>query len=268
MEVCSSDTSPTADMKTLKTLSDTEFQALFPVLEGVPSAEITRLRAHTHKCAFKRRDTLMKQGEPGCRVLFLAHGRIKIVTSGHNAQGDISQDRTSPGDGPQTVVSFCGHGELLGEINALTPGGHSADVIAEEACFAWSMTVEDFLRCLAEMPRLSMNISRLLARRTRKATEQLHIVATMSAEQRVAYNLDSIACTTGMSGTPPNPTHSNEDAAPSVTVADLSSMCGCSSKHVQRALKKLREAGLIERAKGRVRVLDPESLKAYALGKL
>ena len=90
----------------------------------------------------------------------------------------------------------------------------------------------------------------------------------MSAEQRVAYNLDSVAYTTSRDDKPLKYTPSNDDTAPSVTVADLSSMCGCSSKHVLRVLKKLREAGLIERAKGRVRVLDSEGLKAYALGEL
>ena len=245
-------------MKTLKTLSDVEFQALFPVLEGVPSLEIARLRPRMNESRYKRRDMLMESGKQGRQVLFLAHGRIKIVTGSARAKNDLAQ----------TVVSFCARGELLGEINALTPGGHSADVIAEEACFAWSMAVEDFLQCLADMPRLSINICRLLARRTRKATEQLHIVATMSAEQRVAYNLDSVTCTTSRDDRPLNHTSSNDDTAPSVTVADLSLMCGCSSKHVHRALKKLSEAGLIERAKGRVRVLDSEGLKAYALGEL
>ena len=241
-------------MKSPQFLTDAQFQEMFPVLECVPLSDVTQLRTRMTERRYKKQAVLMEKGECGKLVLFMAGGCIKVM-----ARGECDK---------ATVISFCARGELLGEINALTPGGHSADVIAEEPCFAWGLPVEDFLSCLAVMPRLSLNISRLLAQRMRKATQQLHQLASASAEQRVAYNLSAITERI-------NPAEAASVAAPSavkklpqgvdlsISVADLSSMSGCSREQVHRALRKLRDEALIDRVEGGIRILHLAGLKEF-----
>ncbi len=109
-------------MSLFSDLSNADFRGLCPVLEGLSDADIERLRAHLEECRFEIGDLLMQSGSCGRQVLLIARGRLRVVSDGDETQG--------------VVLSFCARGELLGEINALTAGGHCADVIAEEEVFA------------------------------------------------------------------------------------------------------------------------------------
>lgn len=230
-------------MRTFKALSDAEFRRLFPVLTGLSDVEVNRLRGRMSERRYQAGDFLMRAGDCGQQVLFLAQGRIRVVMGDEESQS--------------AVVAFRASGELLGEINALSEGGYSADVIAVQGCFAWSLSVDDFLECLSVMPRLSFNVARLLAMRMRQATQQLHTVVTAQTEKRIAFNLRFFFAQDAASRSNTLP------ACVPISMNDLASLSGCSREQLHRVLERMRKAGIIARTHGHVHVLDYEALKHF-----
>ncbi len=122
---------------------------------------------------------------------------------------------------------------------------------------------------MATMPRLSLNVARLLALRMRKATQQLHLAATARTEERVAFNLFEIA---RLVGTPQCESVQRELAQHAscaqttclpVSIQDLASMSGCSREQLHRVLERMQTANIVERTHGRVRILDFDALKLF-----
>lgn len=230
-------------MQTFKALSDAEFRRLFPVFDGLIDADVQRLRGRMSERLYQAGDFLMHAGDCGQQVLFLAQGRIKVVTGDEESQS--------------AIVAFRASGELLGEINALSEGGRSADVVAVQDCFAWSLSIDDFLECLSVMPRLSFNVAQLLAMRMRQATQQLHIVITAQTEKRIAFNLRSFFAQDAASRSNTLP------ACVPISMNDLASLSGCSREQLHRVLERMRKAGIVARTHGHVHILDYEALKHF-----
>lgn len=107
-------------------------------------------------------------------VYFLLQGTVRVSV---------------PQGGGGAIINICGSGSVLGEISALDGSGHSADVITIEPCQLLWMSQINFSKHLLTTPMLGYNLSRLLARRLRHATQQTQLMARRSIPVRVASQL-------------------------------------------------------------------------------
>ncbi len=116
----------------------------------------------------------MTANQPGKVVYFLIAGTVKITV-----------DR----DGHEAMLNVVGPGEVLGEISIVDGLGHSANVITiEPASLLW-MDRETFHEHLLTMPRLTYNVSLILARRLRLATSRIEMLSSLDVPARVSQLL-------------------------------------------------------------------------------
>ena len=210
----------------------------------MPDDHLSQLGRSCHLRYAAPEETLMEAGDSLRRVFFIVRGRVRVVVDDE--------------DGEEIVLNVCGAGETLGEMSAIDGQGHSARVVTITACELLWMSHEDFERCLETMPRLSLNVARLLAGRVRKATLQVQSLSTQNTTLRLIHNLlwlDEIEAI-----------KSENDFLP-VTQTELAGMCSCSRSQLHRVLNDVVKAGLVERGRKGLRVLDRDALQLWGRAK-
>ena len=213
----------------------------FELLTEMSDDDVEQLRARSCEKRFQPEEVLMHAQSCNGMVVFLVKGRVKII-----ADGD---------DGVPTVVAFCDEGQVLGEINAYTNEGHSASVVADEICVVWCFSIQTFLDCVATMPVLNRNLLKLMAQRLSRMTRQIQVLATKLADERIAFNLLIVA--------EEETAKPRADQTVPISIGDLASMSGCTREQTHRVLDVMKNAGVIERTHGKIRILDREKLKHF-----
>ena len=168
--------------------------------------------------------TIMERGEnTGCVYIVLS-GSVKIFV-------------VRPGEYP-TLIGLLGHGEVLGELSALDGSFHSASVCTLERSRFLHMERSDFVQALHEVPVLSLNLARLLARRLRRITDQFEAMASLDVPGRVVRQLLIFAHDYGREA---------DDGGTVIplrlTQADLAGLTGSSRERVNKTIAFHRRQG-------------------------
>lgn len=186
---------------------------------------------------FEGPETILKQGEMSPGLFILAHGRMDVLLVG--------------ADGEQTLLAHLGPGDTVGEIES----------ISGESCIASCrvLALTTLLFCPTELlfeylrsPIFIRNLASVF--RARLAYDNAVKVLDQhgSLEERLFQRL-RIMC----------------DGRDRVRAnqAELAEILGCSRQSVNKALGRLRAEGIIDVAKGQVRILQQEpSLAALGRG--
>jgi CRP-like cAMP-binding protein len=155
-------------------------------------------------------------------------------------------------DGRQATVTFVHRNELAGgtAIVSHPPRVHIQVVINS------TLTILDMdkVRTLAASePDVCKAVAVHLAARVRSAFMLISVRSLGNIRERVAFDLLDRACQSQL-------TVGRLEVT--ATHADLADSIGSSREVVSRALRDLREAGIVETAPGRLRVIDPARLAA------
>jgi CRP/FNR family cyclic AMP-dependent transcriptional regulator len=134
-------------------------------------------------------------------------------------------------NGRELTLALLGPGEIVGELSLADRSGRSADVVAlEPANLVW-IDRNTFDRMRREMPLITENLLRLMARRLRLANAQLQAIATLDVHGRVARQLLALADALGEEqpdGTVRIPLR--------ITQSDLASLVGATRVRVNEVL--------------------------------
>ena len=188
-------------------------------------------------------EVLLREADPGDSVLLLLDGHVKVTVA--------------TGRQPTAVLDFCGPGEMLGEIGAVT-GRRSATVTAIGPVRCWSVPREDFHHRLAADRSFAIEVERRLAERLLAAERRATSSLGADASARVAGRLVDLAERFGV------------DAAGGRRIAlpfsqdELAGLSGCSLESVARALRTLRAAGWLHTGRLEMTVRDLDALRARA----
>ncbi|TQM11840.1 Crp/Fnr family transcriptional regulator [Pseudonocardia kunmingensis] len=185
---------------------------------------------------------IFREGEPATTVLLIESGRAKAILSSAS--------------GKQVMLAVRGSGDLLGEFAALDGQPRSATVQALSAVRGWLVTSAALVDHLSGESSAALELLRLLVGRLREADMQRLDFGALDTTGRVANFL--IALT---------PRHV-ENGWLYLTQTELGESVGASREATVKALRRLRDAGLIETARGRIRVLRPDNLAQVADGKM
>jgi flavin reductase (DIM6/NTAB) family NADH-FMN oxidoreductase RutF len=121
------------------------------VFTALPSELLEQLFAAGTERVLADGDALMLRGEPGVTLYLITEGRVRVERPGH--------------------VIRLGVGELVGEIEILTPGaGRIADVVAEGPVRAIGVAQDDLRAALETEPRAAWALLGVLASRFREST--------------------------------------------------------------------------------------------------
>jgi CRP-like cAMP-binding protein len=200
-------------------------------------------RAATRK-SYSAGEILFLRGDAGDGALAIVRGTVRVFVEGASG-GDV-------------VVGTRGPGDTIGEMSLLDGLPRSASARAIDEVTALYVTRDRFDRWLAEHPAAARAMLGALAQRLREATDQVAGIALLSVEARVARHLTRQFSGAATDGAP----HAGTSVA--VNQTELARALGVTRESVNKHLARLKHAGVVEVAPGRVTLIDAAALRALA----
>jgi CRP/FNR family cyclic AMP-dependent transcriptional regulator len=187
------------------------------LFRGLSTSELTRVNDLLGRSKFPTGAMILTASQPGEVAYVILDGTLKV---------SVLQD-----NGRELTLALLGPGEIVGELSLTDRTGRSADVIAlEPASVVW-IDRNSFDQVRREIPAITENLLRLLARRLRLSNAQLQAMATLDVHGRVARQLLALADALGETqgdGTVRIPLR--------ITQSDLASLVGATRVRVNEVL--------------------------------
>jgi CRP/FNR family cyclic AMP-dependent transcriptional regulator len=215
------------------------------LFRGLSATELMRVNDLLGRTKFPTGAMILTASQPGEIAYIILDGTLKVSTLESN--------------GRELTLALLGPGEIVGEIALADRSGRSADVIAlEPANLVWiDRNTFDHLR--REIPAITENLLRLLARRLRLANAQLQAIATLDVHGRIARQLLALADALGEEqpdGSVRIPLR--------VTQSDLAALVGATRVRVNEVVVGFtRRKNIAVDPKHRITILDRDELEAY-----
>jgi CRP/FNR family cyclic AMP-dependent transcriptional regulator len=190
-------------------------------------------------------DVLMRDGERADSAIVLLAGLAKV--------------HKTTAEGVDVVLGLSGPGDLLGEISAVREAVRSATVTALEEIQAVVLPVPDLRGFLSQHPRAALALLDLALGRLYAADARRMEFASSESLPRVTSRLVELAERFGE-----RRETGQIDVALAFTQEELASWSASSRESTARALRTLRELGLIETHRLHITVLDLDRLRAHA----
>lgn len=214
------------------------------LLAYLAKADRDYLLARGTRRRFRPNDVVLMEGDPSDHVHVLVTGWVrvsKIVEDGH-----------------EVLFGLRGPGEVLGDLAAVTGWPRTARVRAIEPCTVVQLTGAQFLDVLRTRPEIAIATIKSLAVRLRNAESARVDSAVFDVSRRVAGHLVRLAEERGREvpdGVLIEGAYSQEDIAAQI---------GAARRTVARALRVLRERGIVETGRRRILIRKPRVLRAFA----
>ncbi|WP_434446528.1 Crp/Fnr family transcriptional regulator [Lentzea sp. E54] len=197
----------------------------------------TALRAAATRVAFEPGSVICHQGDESKNVLVVSRGRVRV------SRFTLS--------GEETVVAVRGPGEIIGELSAIDGRRRSATLTAVDPVAGMVISARALKRLCEEHPGITWAVLRVVVSRQRAAGDQ-HDLRTGPSLHRVGAVLLDLA---------------HRDASDMITTVPLSQrelagIAGISRETLARALKTLRDAGIIVTRRTSVEILREDELRS------
>jgi CRP/FNR family transcriptional regulator, cyclic AMP receptor protein len=214
------------------------------LFRGLSAAELVQVNDLLGRTKFPAGAMILTSEQPGEVAYIILEGTLKV---------SIIQ-----GNGRELTLALLGPGEIVGELALADRASRSADVTAlEPAVLVW-LDRGTFERLRRDIPGITENLLRLLARRLRLANAQLQAMAALDVHGRVARQLLTLADVLG------------EEVADGVriplriTQSDLAALVGATRVRVNEVLVGFTRRRLIAvDRRHRITIRDRAELEAY-----
>jgi CRP/FNR family transcriptional regulator, cyclic AMP receptor protein len=214
------------------------------LFRGLSAAELMQVNDLLGRTKFPAGAMILTAEQPGEVAYIILEGTLKVSTI--------------QGNGRELTLALLGPGEIVGELALADRAARSADVTAlEPAVLVW-LDRGTFERLRREIPGITENLLRLLARRLRLANAQLQAMATLDVHGRVARQLLTLADVLG------------EEVADGVriplriTQSDLAALVGATRVRVNEVLVGFtRRRHIAVDRRHRITIRDRDELEAY-----
>src|SRR5262249_26943485 len=152
-------------------------------------------------------------------------------------------------NGREVCVNDIGPGDVFGEVAALDSGPRSASIVASSELLAVVMHGADFMKCLESSPAAGIWVTRKLASRSRRLTEQVFELSALNVRTRIHCELLRLAqkgeAKSGGVLVRPAPTH-----------AELASRIGTHREAITREMRALSDENIIRYGRGSLTIID------------
>jgi CRP-like cAMP-binding protein len=213
-------------------------------LPGLSPTERDELCALGRRQRWPRGATLFTEGDRPGNVVILLKGRAKVYSLAEH--------------GTEVVLALRGPGALLGELSAVDGAPRAASVRAMERVEALVVPLAAFTGFLRSHPDAALRMVRMIVARLRDADRKRVEFGAYDTLGRVALRLVELAERFG----------SSVDGRIRIdlpfTQEELAGWIGASREAVTKALRSLRDQGMIETRRNAVSVLDLERLRTRA----
>src|SRR5262245_21693791 len=223
-----------------------EVLASSPYFRALPKDRLrevaTRLRVRTHR----RGEVIFRKGDRADGLCIVLRGSVRSIV---NAS-----------DGRQQVLKVFGPGRTFGDVSVFDEETHPATTVATADAEIAILPRSELLDIFRSYPESAIDVIRLFASRLRAYKLVVEDLAFRPVLARIARLLVDISRGTG----------TLVEESPRIDLAytqdELASLVGSVREVVQRALKTLERAELIEMRRGRIHVLDVDALEGWTDG--
>ena len=187
---------------------------------------------------YRANQVIMIEGEPSRGFYIVESGWLKVAKYSF--------------EGREQILKTLGPGDSFNAIGVFTDTPNPAGITALETAVVWFIPREAMLRLLDENPTLAKIIIQDLASKVTHLVELIEDLSLRSVESRLARLLLKHA---------ENEVLSRRRWA---TQAEMANRIGTVPDVVNRTLRKLAEAGLIEVSRHQIQIIDRNGLKQIA----
>ena len=215
-----------------------------PYFRSLPQTALQTVATSLRERRYHAGDVIFRKGDRSEGLGVVLRGRVRTVT-------------VSP-EGREQVLKVFGPGRTFGDIPVFDDEPQPADAMAMSDSIVVFIPQSDLLDCLRQHPDAAIEVIRLFASRLRAYKQMVEDLSLRTVVARVARLLVGRA-RGAQTLVEESPTSSLE-----YTQDEISAMVGSVREVVQRALKTLEHAGLIQMARGRTQIIDLEALEGWA----
>jgi CRP-like cAMP-binding protein len=156
-------------------------------------------------------------------------------------------------DGGEIVLLWAAPGEVVGLVSLLpSPPNYLVNTATVTACDCLMWNHDSMRKLATEHPQIMENGFRLALYHLRTYVKRHVNILTKSAESRLATQLVHLATSAGEVG--------NSGIRVDITNEQLSSLSDIGPFTTSRILSRWEKAGMVSKERGRLTILDPESL--------
>jgi CRP-like cAMP-binding protein len=215
-----------------------------PYLRSLPDTALQALAASLRELSYEPGDVIFRKGDESEGLGVVLRGRVRTLT-------------TSP-EGRQQVLKVFGPGRTFGDIPVFDDEPQPADAIAISETVVVFIPQRELLDRLKQNPDAAIEVIRLFASRLRAYKQMVEDLSLRTVVARVARLLvDRARGAQTLIEEPPS-------SSPEYKQDEIAAMVGSVREVVQRSLKTLEHAGLIQMARGRIQVIDLEALEGWS----
>jgi CRP/FNR family transcriptional regulator len=207
---------------------------LFADLNSVDLERIARL---LERREYAKNQYIFRQDDPGRQLYIVLKGKVRIFKV--NSHGN------------ETSINIFAKHDVFGEFAAIDNKPRSANAKTIVPSILLSMSQQDFLAYLSELPNLMIGLTRLLARKARWTATYAEAVAQYDAASCLLHILLFYNEQFGQQLS--DHTYLLDLA---LTQADLASLVGTRREWINRILRDWQERQLIEYQAGKIIILD------------
>ena len=222
----------------------TDFLKYSTFFAGLADSDLAALGRDFTRRQFAQGEMIFQQDDPGQVLYVVESGQVRIFVENEAGQ--------------ETSVTFCGPGDVFGELAVIDEYPRSASAEAMQATVLHILTRERFREHLRRAPQLGLNFMRALSVRVRYSTQQMESLAVLDVPKRLARKLLELAQQHGV--VEPEGVRIRL----TLTQSDLASIVGATRESANKALGNFRRQGLILLQQGSITILDPEGLRDLA----
>jgi CRP-like cAMP-binding protein len=214
-------------------------------LAGLSAADADALLSAGTPRTFPDRRVIIAEGVGGAEVYLIVRGFAKVVTS-------------TPG-GAEALLAIRITGDIIGELAAVDGGGRASTAIAAGQVQARMVDAARFNQLIDSHPGIGRAVRRALTAKIREASHFRVDAGPAGALVRVVRALVQLVEIYG------HQTAGGLLIDVPISQADLAKLVGISVPSTTRALRALRDGGVLRTAYRQIVVHDPDRLRTIAL---
>lgn len=221
-----------------------ELLSRIPFLEGLNRKDLEALAREAVVAQYRKNQVLFVEGQPSHSFYFICRGRVKVY-------------RVSP-DGREQILHLLRDGEPIALVPFFDGGPYPANAeVLVDSTIAF-MRFEDFRRVCEAHPSILFHTLRAVARRLRRAQEEIASLALKDAGQRLAARLLELADRHGQ--------REGDGIAIDLNLSrqELGNMIGVSRETATRLLHQFQREKIIEIDGSRITIRKPLILQTWS----
>lgn len=214
----------------------------FRMLDALTDQQKRDLDQMARMLEIPRGQRIYLAGDPSDQIFLLKAGVVKITTGGSA--------------GPDTILAFLYPGDIFGELAIVDDSPRDHVTTAHEDTVLCALNRDLLLQMVQQSPALGYQITKLMGLRLRRFRTRVEELLYKTAPARIAHTLLDLATDYGV----------RDDAGVVIPLrlnqADLGNLVGLARETVNIVLQDFRQRGLVEMDRRRIRIKDPERLRA------